>query len=288
MKTDQETDSTLIERLKELNCLLKISKLLAQHDIDLPIILNQIVDILPQAFQKPRQTCARIIYQDSEYVTGNFHAEHEVIREPICINRITVGCVEVYFLEKNRDPQANNFLVEEQTLLSAIADQIGMVISKKEAELSLHKAVDQLKENSIQLENKNIALKELLYQIQGERENYVRSIRKQIEESVLPALVRILQNPKTDTDIREYARIAGDALGDISASFATKDNRETASLSPREMEICGMIKRGLSTKEICSLLGLSIQTVEKHRYNIRKKMGIAGKKVNLAVFLREK
>ena len=286
MKTDQETDRTLIERLKELNCLLKISKLLARHDVDLQLILQQTVDILPQAFQKPEQTCARIIYRDCEYVNTNFHSGTEGLREPIRINRRTAGFVEVYFLGKNMEPRADSFLAEEQTLLSAIADQIGMVISKKEAELSLRRAMDQLEENSRQLENKNVALKELLYQIQGERENYIRSIRRQIEESVLPALNRILRNPKADTDICAYARLASEALGEINASSAFRENRETAHLSSREMEICRMIKQGLSTKEICSLLGLSMQTVEKHRYNIRKKLGIAGEKINLAVFLR--
>lgn len=46
------------------------------------------------------------------------------------------------------------------------------------------------------------------------------------------------------------------------------------SLSVREVEITKMISQGLSSKEIASLLFLSIKTVEVHRYNILKKLGL--------------
>lgn len=287
METGQEADSSLLERLKELNCLLRISKLLAQQDVDLKLILKQTVDILPQAFQIPQQTCARIIYQGVEYVTENFHIESEGIRNPILIDQKTAGFVEVFFLRNNTDPMGIRFLSEEQALLSAIADQVGMVIARKEAELSLRTVVGQLQEKSFQLENKNIALKELLFQIQNERESTLNTLRHKIEGSVLPALHKILHTRTADNEICEYARLAYYSLEEITSSFFRKDPSAAARLSPREMEVCGFIKRGLTTKEISSLLGLSIQTVEKHRYNIRRKMGIGNEKINLSVYLRE-
>ena len=44
------------------------------------------------------------------------------------------------------------------------------------------------------------------------------------------------------------------------------------SLSKRELEIVMFIKDGISSKEISNQLGLSIKTVEVHRYNILKKL----------------
>jgi hypothetical protein len=131
MKTDQEADRTLIERLKELNCLLKISKLLARHDVDLQLILQQTVSLLPRAFQDPDHTCARIVYQGNEYISGNLCPGTEGLQEHIYIDRNPAGLVEVCFsLDKPLD-SSTRFLKEEKRLLSAIADQIGMVLAKK-------------------------------------------------------------------------------------------------------------------------------------------------------------
>jgi DNA-binding NarL/FixJ family response regulator len=43
-------------------------------------------------------------------------------------------------------------------------------------------------------------------------------------------------------------------------------------LSAREIDVIGFIKKGLSSKEIAQELNLSVKTVEVHRYNILKKL----------------
>lgn len=43
-------------------------------------------------------------------------------------------------------------------------------------------------------------------------------------------------------------------------------------LSLREIEIVERIKTGMSSKEIATMLGISVKTVEVHRYNILKKL----------------
>jgi DNA-binding NarL/FixJ family response regulator len=46
------------------------------------------------------------------------------------------------------------------------------------------------------------------------------------------------------------------------------------SLSEREIEIIGFIKKGFSSKEIAQPLSISVKTVEVHRYNILKKLNL--------------
>jgi len=50
------------------------------------------------------------------------------------------------------------------------------------------------------------------------------------------------------------------------------NGRSAKDLSYREIEIIKLIKKGLSSKEIALKLGITIRTVEVHRYNILKKL----------------
>ena len=74
-------------------------------------------------------------------------------------------------------------------------------------------------------------------------------------------------------------------LGDITSSFAKGIVTPMFKLSPREIEVCNLVRNGLTSKEIASMLRVSPLTVERHRYNIRRKLGIVNAKVNLTTFL---
>jgi len=48
-------------------------------------------------------------------------------------------------------------------------------------------------------------------------------------------------------------------------------------LTPRERDILGCIGRGMANKEIAVQLGVSVRTVETHRLNLKRKLGIEGR-----------
>ncbi|MBW2739323.1 MAG: helix-turn-helix transcriptional regulator [Deltaproteobacteria bacterium] len=52
-------------------------------------------------------------------------------------------------------------------------------------------------------------------------------------------------------------------------------------LTPAEIQVIDFIKHGKTTKEIAQFLNLAISTIDFHRSNIRKKLGIKNKKINL-------
>ena len=56
-------------------------------------------------------------------------------------------------------------------------------------------------------------------------------------------------------------------------------------LTAREIQTANFIRLGKSTKELVELLNISKKTVESHRDNLRKKLGIHNKKINLRTFL---
>lgn len=73
---------------------------------------------------------------------------------------------------------------------------------------------------------------------------------------------------------------------EITSSLGLSLERQWSKLTPKEIEICNMIKNGLSAKEIARLLHASYRTIETHRHNIRRKLGLSNKKENLTSFLK--
>ncbi|MBE9544517.1 MAG: hypothetical protein IMF02_08505 [Proteobacteria bacterium] len=50
--------------------------------------------------------------------------------------------------------------------------------------------------------------------------------------------------------------------------------------------MANLLKEDKITKEIAELLNMSESSVEFHRHNIRKKLGLVGKKINLRTYLQ--
>jgi len=45
-------------------------------------------------------------------------------------------------------------------------------------------------------------------------------------------------------------------------------------LSPRQQEVLSLIAHGLTNREIAEKLGLSVRTVEVHRYNLMRRLDV--------------
>ncbi|MGB5107456.1 MAG: PAS domain-containing protein [Candidatus Zixiibacteriota bacterium] len=154
----------------------------------------------------------------------------------------------------------------------------------KQMEIALRLANDRLMLDRELLENKNTTLREVLGQIKEERDAIGQQISQNVERLVRPALAKIRSN------MGEHGRSQLDALEttimEITSPFISEIERRFVNLTPREMEICHHIRAGLRSKEIADLLTISVQTVEKFRQKIRKKLGIEGTTANLSSYLR--
>ena len=57
-------------------------------------------------------------------------------------------------------------------------------------------------------------------------------------------------------------------------AFLTKDSLPVRPLSDRERQVLQLVAEGKTTKEIASLLGISVNTAESHRTNLMEKLDI--------------
>ena len=98
---------------------------------------------------------------------------------------------------------------------------------------------------------------------------------------ILPSLERIKLNKGEDVYIEEHRKV----LNNLTSSFGQSINSIRSKLTPREMEVCNMVRNGMVTKDIARLLHIAPHTIEKHRRMARKKLGLTNKGVNLFSYL---
>lgn len=277
----------LAERVKELECLFAVSRMFNQPGLSFSSVLSRLCAAIRTAWQFPRKTCVRIVVRHEEARTSGFQESGQRLCAALRRGGKKVGSIEVYFLGEPPSDGGDAFLPTERRLLAAIAELTENMLVRKDAEREIKRTSTRLQEQKRQLERKNIALKEVLAQIEIEKREIREQIGSQITASILP-MVRRLGDRGVPADQRErYAGIVSRELAAIGSAATRAVSGARLSLSPREVEIADLVRGGASSKEIAKLLHVSEPTVERHRHNIRRKIGISGKNVNLVTWLNE-
>lgn len=139
-----------------------------------------------------------------------------------------------------------------------------------------------LKKQKKDLEEKTVALTQVISQIEIEREKIKKNIAVNVNELIMPTLKKIRLKGAS----KKYIDLLSRDIEALAFSFGRKITDSRVKLAPREVEICSMVKNGLTSKEISNLLNISLRTVEKHRLMSRKKLGLIKKGFNLTSFLQ--
>ncbi len=269
-------ESSLKERIKELQCLYGVSNIIERYGSNYKKILKGIVDLLPEAWQFPEITCAKIKFKNEEFKTDNYK---NYLWKQIAFIRVDnkiAGFVEVAYTQEMSILDEGPFLREERLLINALAERIGEAIIRIQIE-------KELEIERIALKNKNTALIEVIDRIQEEKKKIAGSVQANVDKIIMPTF-SILEKTSDDKDIR-IIKLLKKNLEEVAAPFINAISREFARLSPVEIQVCSYIKNGLSTKEIAQLQGIAISTVSRHRENIRKKLNLTNKKINLVTYL---
>lgn len=143
---------------------------------------------------------------------------------------------------------------------------------------------EALREEKEHLEEMNITLRNVLQSIDKEREELLTEISTKVNTQVIPALNRI-ENEGDATIRRGYITVAKDQLARLAPG---SDNSDPLLLKLTHMEtrVCQFIQAGYASKDIASSLNISLETVQTHRKNIRRKLNLHGKSVSLYAHLK--
>lgn len=142
----------------------------------------------------------------------------------------------------------------------------------------------ELKKANSELSEANVALKVLLKKSGEQNTEIEDKIMLNIDSLVFPYLEELLSKLKDEKN-RGLCTTITENLKLVTSSFNQTLIMKYSHLSPREIQVADFIRHGKSTKEIAFLMGISTYTVDTYRGNLRKKLDIKNKRMNLKIFL---
>ncbi len=166
-------------------------------------------------------------------------------------------------------------------MLIAYEDMTAQIIYER----ALQKREKELHEKSEKLEEMNAALRVLLNRMNSDREEMEHKVFVNVRDMIVPYVDKLETFCHGEAQ-QSYLNIIKTNLQNVVSSFNLQLAKQSVSLTPREMQIANMINEGMTNKDISAILYISNSAVEFHRHNIRKKLNIVDKKVNLKTHLR--
>lgn len=172
----------------------------------------------------------------------------------------------------------------EITTLEDVSRFLAVAVKNAQLTEERTKTSEKLKAESAELTEKNIALNQVLEHLEREKQNYKEQISESVESLLMP-VVNKLKKRSGNLSPKDIALLET-SLNSIVGKEIDVFKKNIVKLSPRELDICELIREGKSSKEISSVLNLSTLTVHKHRESIRSKLQLKNKSTNLSAYLR--
>ena len=162
----------------------------------------------------------------------------------------------------------------------AVAGIIGAIFDITELERTMRKLADK----SDALKNANMSLRILIKQLSDAQSEERVNNMPNLKELVMPSseqLEAILDSPNE----RGYLENIMLNLNRVTSNFSKKLAQMNLGLSPKEIQVADLIRIGLSNKESAIQMNVTKSTIEFHRDNLRKKLGLKHEKKNLRAYI---
>jgi PAS domain S-box-containing protein len=207
-------------------------------------------------------------------------SESKALASGIMTQLIEDGFWEGEFLLMRKNGTRFTAFVTDSVLKNASGETVGIV--------GISVDMDEHKKAQKALEEKNIALKEILSQLEIEKKGIKEELASNIEKLIFPILknMRKRQTLESSKPLGDYLDMLEQNLMELAGPMRSGFASQMSRLTLKEIEICNFIRSGLTNKEIAKVLEISPATVETHRVRIRRKLKINSREINLAGYLQ--
>ncbi len=248
----------------------------------------------------PKLYCQGVLQQDSELVvedatcdpvwSGNDDMEHGMsfyIGLPL---KWPDGAVfgTICILDRQRNRRALLFregLAQFARMVESDLALIQEVYLRRALEEKLNQTLAQL-ESRVQartreLQETNTALRVLLTSVDDNRKDHDQDIVERVRLMVLPYLDKLRGHLPEGDAAHAYLDLAESNLRDMTSMLSDKLSDAFSIMTPTEIEIAQLVMSGKTTKDIARALSRETSTIDFHRNNIRRKLGLDGRDQNL-------
>ena len=149
---------------------------------------------------------------------------------------------------------------------------------------NLKKREKELKSRTRSLEEANTAFSILLRRREEDRTHFESSVVSNMSTLVKPYIEKLKSTP-LDAIQTNHLHVIETNLEQIVSPFVRDIGSRVLELTPMEIRVATLVKEGKSNIEIAEKLSVSKNTILTHRFNLRRKLGIKNKKINLRAYL---
>jgi len=149
---------------------------------------------------------------------------------------------------------------------------------------SLAAANLKLKKTATHLEEANTALRVLLRKRDQDKVEFEEKILANVKLLIAPH-VESFKNSGLNPNQKAHLSLMESGLKEIISPFSQRLTSKYVGLTPGELEVAYLVKEGKRTKDIAAVLNLSDKTIEDYRKQLRSKLGIKNKRINLRTYL---
>ncbi len=158
------------------------------------------------------------------------------------------------------------------------------VAERKQAQAQLMEIKKSLESRVInrtkRLEEVNTALKVLLHEHELTKKELESSMLANINELILPNLHKATKT-QDNANRNQYLGLIESGLREITSTFSSELVQKYSNLTPTEIRVANLIRQGKKTKEIATCMNTATSTIDFHRANLRKKIGISDRSITL-------
>jgi signal transduction histidine kinase len=214
MTMKEDTLHKLTERVKELTALHKTARILQDDSKSMTLVMAEVVQLLPPAWQYPEITAGRIRFNGNEAMTTNFRETTWNQMASFSVRDSEVGTIEVFYLEKQPPSDEGPFLKEERDLIESLAEMLRSYFQRQLSSDALRAAHDNLellvKARTEELQKANIALHSQIAEYR-KAEKRIAAYQRQLQQ---------LASELSLAEARERRAIASDLHDHIGQALA--------------------------------------------------------------------